>query len=447
MRTVMRNFRFLVLPIAAVAMLTGIEWFTSETPESPVNAATWQGSGYGPPSYDAAIARSEAEIALGEERVRNGRDQWLRHESLARGYLRRSRLSYTYDELASAGRALSEAKRLAPQGSGPLLTDAVFAQMSHQLGRAGASLTVMDGWAVKNEATTLAESASLKGDIAFYRGDMRGARTFYSAASRYGRNAGVDHRLALLEKSRGDFNAAIRHFADANPEPEVITPFGNASAAMQIGGVELARGDYRSAREWFEKADSLFPGFWLIEAHLAQAKALEGDLDGAIIDMKAVARRAPAGEVLDALAMLLRADGQSRESRLWAERASAIWEKRLNQLPEAAYGHAVEHELVFGSPSKALDLAKRNFEARPYGQSRILLASAYLSNAAPEEAFKHLRLAERSGWRSAPLYALIAQTHELSGKPEEAAKARKAAEELNPKIFEPETSLVWLSHG
>lgn len=447
MRDAIRNYRFVVLPIAAVAMLTGAEWLASDTAEAPVNIADWERPGFGPATYFEAMERSASDLSLGKERVAKGPDEWLRRESLARTYLHRSQLSFTYEELALAGHALAQAKRLAPAGSGPLLTDAAYAQMSHQLDRAQISLTKLDHAAVRSDPAILAESASLKGDIAFYRGNMDRAGAYYDQAGTYGSNAGVAYRRAVLAKSQGKFDIAISHFADAISDPATTTPLASASAAMQIGAVELSRGDYRKARVWFETANRQFSGFWLIEAHLAQAKALEGDLAGAIHDLEAVARRAPAGEVFDALATLLRADGQARESRIWAQKASVVWEKRLRQLPEAAYGHAVEHELVFGSPAKALDLAIRNFNARPYGGSRILLASAYLLNAAPEKAIRQLNLAEKSGWRSAPLYALLAQAHEMSGRANEAAMARKAAEALNPKIFGPETSLVWLSHG
>lgn len=447
MRDALRNSRYVILPIAAVALLTGAEWLINDTAEAPVSAAEWDSPGFGPASYSAAMARLDSDLSLGNERVSKGPDEWLRYESLARMYLHRSHLSFTYDELSLAGEALERAKLLAPTDSGPSLTDAAFAQMSHQLGRAESSLSALDGAVVRSDPAILAESASLKGDVAFYRGDMVRAEALYNQASEYGSNAGVSYRYAILARSQGRYDTAIKYFSHAIPDPAMTTPLTSASTAMQIGAVELARGDYRNARAWFETANRQFSGFWLIEAHLAQAKALEGDLAGAIKDMEAVARRAPAGEVLDALAMLLRTDGQARASRFWADRASEIWDERLDQLPEAAFGHAVEHELVFGSPGKALDLAKRNFEARPYGSSRILLASAYLSNGAFEEAIEQLTLAEKSGWRSAPLYALLAQAYELSSRPAEAEEARKAAVALNPRIFEPETALIWLSHG
>ena len=447
MRDNARKLRYLVIPIAAVGLATGIEWATNTTVEAAVSVADWQASGFGPSTYSAAIIEADAQVALGRERTQNGSEQWLRQENLARAYLKRSHLDFSYDDLSRAGETLTRATKLAPSPSGPLLTDAVFGLRSHQLERAQASLSAIGQWVVQADPSIMAEAAGLRGDIAFYRGDMIQARAEYQVAARLSHDAGVAYRLATLAKSRGDFEAAIGHFANANADPRASTPFANASAAMQIGGVELARGDYRAARSWFETADRLFPGFWLIEAHLAQAKALTGDLEGAIAAMRDVASRAPSAEVLDALAMLLRANGQTRESRTWAERSAVIWKKRIAQLPEAAYGHAVEHELVFGSPLRALNLARKNLAARPYGESRILVAAALLSNGSAKEALQQLDLAEKSGWRSAPLYALRAQAYELSGQPDLASIARDTAKSLNPRIFEAETSLVWLSHG
>ena len=440
-------FRYLALPVAVVAIVTGSEWLISETVPAPANAAAWKPSGFGPASYDQALDHSGNQIALGEERVENGPNEWLPHESLARAHLSRSHLAFNYDDLMVAGNSLALAKRFAPTGSGPLLTDAVFAQMTHQLERVEISLAAIDKWAVNTDPAALAESAALRGDLSFYRGNPASARMHYDDVDRLLGEGGASYRLAILEKSAGNFDLAIRHFKEANRLSRDPTPQATAGIALQIGAVELARGNYTVATQWFARADRQFPGFWLIDAHLAQAKALGGDLPGAIADMRAVAGRAPSAEVMDALAMLLRADGQAQEGRQWAQRAGTAWDRRLTQLPTAAYGHAVEHELVFGSPQRALQLARQNVATRPYGEARILLASALLANGKTEEALGQLALAEQSGWRSASLYAVRAQAFELSGKSAEAADARGAALALNGRIFEPETSLVWLSHG
>lgn len=450
-RPAMSNFsatlRFLALPVAAVALVTGIEWFSSEGVDAPVSAASYAASGFGPRSYDQALAHTTDQIALGRERVEHGPSEWLPLESLARAHLAGAGLKTDYGDLVRAGQLLTQAKRLAPAGSGPLLTDAVYAQKTHQLDRAEASLAAIDKWAVRADPVELAETENLKGDIAFYRGDPAAARKHFERAARYGNNAGASFRLAVLAKSSGRFDDAIRHFHASNPQPAKTTPYGNASTAMQIGATELARGNYSAANSWFRLADRQFPGFWLIEAHLAQGKALSGDLPGAISAMRPIAQRAPSAEIMDALAMLLRANGQAAESRQWAIRAAQRWDERLKQLPAAAYGHAVEHELVFGSPRRALELARLNLAARPYGEARIQLAAALLANGMPQAALRQLAMAERSGWRSASLYAARAHAYDLLGKSVEGGEARKAAKALNPRIFAPETSLVWLSHG
>ena len=296
------------------------------------------------------------------------------------------------------------------------------------------------------ESAARAEARALQGDIAFYRGDTAGARRAYSEAKAIEPN-GIALRCAIADKAQGRFDQAIagfRAYLDGLKKPSPLTV---ATMAMQIGAVELARGNAPEARRRFEEANRIFPGFWLIEAHLAQARAVAGNSRAAIAQMRGVAERSQSAEAMDALAMLLRTFGRPDESREWARRAGEIWSRRLAMMPEAAYGHAVEHELVFGTPARALELARRNLVARPFGDSRLLLANALLQNGRVADALGELRKAEVSGWRSAPLYALRAEALALDGREAEAGEARRAAEALNPRIFAPETALVWFSHG
>ncbi len=403
--------------------------------------------GIGPPNYVEALDRLDRAVAFGRERVRGGPNQWLLQESLAGPLIARFRLSGNYDDLAEADRALTEARADAPAPSGPIMTEAVFAMMVHRQDRALVALDRLSHAAVPTELDVLGEARAIEGDVAFYRGDMAGARAKYRASEKLDGGASATYRWAVLAKAQGDFPGALGAFSKSAHSRRGVAPLQAAGAALQFGAVELARGDAGAAKRWFVAADRVFPGFWLIEAHLAQARAIDGDLPGAIDAMRGVAMRSGSAEAMDAVAMLLRAQGTRDESRLWAARADALWRKRLSQMPEAAYGHALEHELVFGTPERALDLATRNLSARPYGESRLLMASALLMNGRTGPALGQLALAERSGWRSAPMYALRAQALELSGRASDAEVARRQAQTLNPHVFEPATALVWFSHG
>lgn len=442
----MSRLRWLLLPGLAAVIVTGVEWHGDRPSEPVANAASWPKAGYGPADFAHEQQRTADLLTLGREKVAQHPDEWLRQESLARALINRSRLSATYDELAEAKSVLATARREAPAGSGPLATDAVLSMMTHRLNDTEAALLTMRQMAVLEPADR-SEIESLQGDVDFYRGNFSSARQHYAMARQVDPASDSSYRLAIVAKASGDFDGAMALFAASEPHAGRSTPYLHANYALLFGGVEMARGNYRVAREWFAKANQTFPGYWLFEAHLAQAKALDGDLPGAIADMRQIAIKSPSAEAMDGLAMLLRVNGEAAESRQWAARAGAIWQHRLEQLPEAAYGHALEHELVFGSPQRALELARLNLASRPYGESQIYLASALLLNGKNDEALAQLAAAEKSGWRSAPLYALKAQAFEFSGRQAEAEQARTAARALNPRIFDAITPLVWFSHG
>ena len=442
-----KKLRWLALPLAAVGIATGIDLTQSPVPTSRLSAADWTSAGYGPADYSATMRQISDNLDLASERTANGPDQWLRQESLARAYMTRSRFAERYDDLATAEKILAEARAGAPGNSGPLLSIAALSMMGHRLRDSERALDVIDSWAVPPEPGEMVEVLGLRGDLAFYRGDMAAAQKLYDEAEAIRGGSAVAYRRANLAKAQGDYDAAIQGFLGSAVGEKRGTPFFHASTALQIGAVEQARGNYAEASRWFTRADRQFPGFWLFEAHRAQSKAVAGDLQGAIAAMRSVAEDHPAAEVMDALAMLLRSSGEATESRLWASRAGEEWKRQLSLAPEAAYGHALEHELVFGTPERALMLARKNLAARPYGGSRVLLASALIMNGRYQPALDQLEAAEASGWRSAPLFALKAQIYELTGRAADAEEARKSALALNPRIFSPETSLVWFGHG
>ena len=400
---------------------------------------------FGPRNYTAAVADSTARIAAKQELSDMFPGDWLRSEALAYTYHDRFRLTGDYADLAQATRVIASGRAEAVAPAGPIEADAEIAMAGHRLGPAEEALADFSK-SVVLETGERAAAAALAGDIAFYRGDMAGAERHYAAAKAV-EPAGLVLRAAILDKARGRYDAAIADLRASLAERRRPTPFAVATVALQIGAVELARGNAAVARRMFEQANSVFPGYWLTEAHLAQADAIDGHPAKAIAAMRRVALKSGSAEAMDALAMLLRTYGEPTESRVWAARAGAAWRRRLELAPDAAYSHAVEHELVFGTPARALDLARRNLASRPFGESRLLLANALVLNGLVDEALEQLETAQKSGWRSAPLHALRAEVLALKGRKEEAEAAREAAEALNPHIFAPETALVWFSHG
>ncbi|WP_164844088.1 tetratricopeptide repeat protein [Croceicoccus ponticola] len=400
---------------------------------------------FGPADYGSATKAYADEIALGRERVNKAPGEWLREETLAAALLSDFSLSGNYATLSEAGSWLRNARNLAPEGSGPWLREAAFAMVNHDLAGAEAALAGAERVAVPNPASDQAEIAAMRGDIALYRGDMDAAERFYAIAEGTSASS-TAFRRAALARSQGRFDAAMALFAKAARDGGG-TPLSQARIALQLGITESARGRYDAARNWYDSALRLFPDYPLARLYRAETFALAGDTKTAIAEMEAVARREQWPDAMDALAMLYRTQGDRVRSRQWSARAGALWQQRLQLAPSAARAHAAEHELVFGDPQRALALARQDVAMRPHGASRILLANALLATGATDEALTQLRKAEASGWRSAPLYASIAEAALLLGDVATAEQATLHAEALNPEIFQPSRTVVWFGHG
>lgn len=435
------------LPIVAVLMVAGSETAVNDRPVGETQPLELRKAGYGSQTYDEASRRASRKVAFHKARAAQAEGEWLRHEGLARSLHRRSQLTGSFDDLANAVEQTQRSLALAPEGSGPLLTWASISMSSHDLMQSEAALAALGKVAVPPKPEMASEIAALTGDLAYYSGDPARAARSYQEAEKIAPSAGTAIRLARLAKSRGEFQTAQRWFANGAKRASTATPRLVANLSLQIGAVDLARGEYEAAREWFEQANLTFPGHWLIAAHLAQSKALEGDLEIAIVDMRELANRTQSPDIMDSLANMLRAAGRREESREWIVRSSVIWNERLERLPEAAIGHALEHELAFGTPARALQLAQQNLAIRPYAEAYLLMAQAYRKAGKFRRAQAQIEQAKAAGLRSAALYATESEVLTVLGQMERARAARDDAKALNPRIFEPETGFIWFSHG
>jgi tetratricopeptide (TPR) repeat protein len=211
------------------------------------------------------------------------------------------------------------------------------------------------------------------------------------------------------------------------------SPHPRAWLALQRGLLALHRGRWDLALAHYQHALRLLPGWWLAREHVAEIHALQGQTELALQEYAAVIGDTGSPEFMDASARLLRERGDAAAAAPWIARARALYEQRLAQLPEATYGHGLDHYLQFGSPTEALALARRNQALRPNGEASIKLAAALLNAGQPAEALRWLRQTLDSGWRSAELHATAARTAAANGELAEAREQARLAKALNPK--------------
>jgi tetratricopeptide (TPR) repeat protein len=202
------------------------------------------------------------------------------------------------------------------------------------------------------------------------------------------------------------------------------SPQTRAYLQLQRGIVQLDRGRLADALAHFRAADRLFPGRWLIEEHIAEVLTRQGKTSEAEALYRDIVRRTGHPEFIDALAGIAQARGDTASAaRLYAQ-SWALWARRLKQFPEATYGHAVDHCIAKRDWPCALDLAQKNHQARPFGETKIALARALLGSGRISEARALIETVRASPWRTNDLQRAAAEITAASGM---AAKAQTQA--------------------
>lgn len=400
---------------------------------------------FGPRNQTEALAAADNGVNNARERLKQGPDEWLRLEMLGRALAARFRVSGDYADLAEADSFLAKGMAKSEPPAGPSLSRGAVAVLAHRLDEADEALKRFDSQKGEPTSDEQADGWAIKGDIAFQRGDMKRARLTYARAEEAESNASVALRQSMLELRSGDALLARRR-VNAVLRADKLTRSAKAQAALMRATIAYGTGEWNMAGEWARFADGFFPGNPLAMAHVAQHKALEGDVAGAVKQYEAVLAKAPLPEIMDALAFTLRLQGRGAESRAWADKAGALWAERYRLMPEAAAAHLVEHELALGDPAKALAVAKADAQARPHGASLILLARAQLLTGDARGALATLERAEKTGWQTAGLYLALADVHTALGDTDAAEDAREEALDLNPKAMDPAARYIWFGH-
>lgn len=397
---------------------------------------------FGPANFAEALTEGDSRVALNLERVARDPEAWSYRERLSLALLARAQLSAEFEDFLAASKAIAQAASLAPEGAGPGLSIAVVNLSLHRNKNAAHGVDLAAAAVVAPITEDRAEIEAIRGDLAFYQGNYGDARKHYEGANALHSEAVTLFRLASWHKYRGDFDQAIALYKDGAKIVKSRTPQRFSAYLLQIGALELQQGNWDTARRYFERADSIFPGYWLAEAHIAQMDAVAGNMAAAEKRYLDIINRTKNPDVMEALVALYDYQGRDSEAQLWSKRAQVIWTTRVSLLPETYYDHAFDHALGVGDTASALALAQKNYAGRPYGDAAIGLARARIANDQPEQALELLEKQEKAGWRSVELFTAMAAAYQATGSVEQAQRVKKAALAINPKTFDAVAELL-----
>lgn len=400
---------------------------TEETaPEEGASAAELDETDYG-----RELARIDAEVGAHEAAVARYANDWGRLERLSFAYADRAKLTGDYGDYERAQESLERAFALASEGVGPFMSRAYLHFTLHRLDGAASDLDVVESAALVSQ-TTRNQAAALRADIAFHRGEFEEAERLHRLSEAATPTPASAFRVAYDLWQTGRWDEAEQWLETASAR---VLPADARTAAwmsLQKGLMDLDRGRYTDALAHYRHADELFGGWWFVHEHIAEIQVCLGELDDAERRYRDVVARTANPELMDALADLLEERGDETEAAVFRARALETFERQLEQLPEAAYGHALEHFIAHGAPERALELAEANHALRPGGEATVRLAQALLLCGRAEEARERLALLLETPYRTAELHATAAAAFRASGDVEASTGQETLARGINP---------------
>ncbi|MBX7078232.1 MAG: hypothetical protein K1X88_03525 [Nannocystaceae bacterium] len=420
----------LSLPLALIALsLAGAAALTRGTPA--VHAAVESPTAVAAPSgYATALAELDARIDDLQERAASRPDDWLVRMHLGTSMLERAGLTHDADDYTRLQQRLDEAFAIAPEGSGPLLVAARFELSIHRLERAQALLDRMDRRPLRRRDDQIAGQV-LRAQIATQRGHYDEALALLEQAAEAAPQAAtVD--LALLHAKLGARDRADALLQSALQQTPPRDARRRAWIGLQRGLLALEQGQLLQALELLQQADAALSGWWLVQEHLAEVHDRLGQHGRAIALLEALVAEHGLPQHADALATAHRHAGDEARAVVFAEQASRGWAALAGSFPEAAMGHAIEHELQHGEPARALELAQANVALRPGGDAQLLLARALLAVARPADALAVIERVLGTRYRTAALHRVAEQVFTAAGRLAQAQQQREACLAIDP---------------
>ena len=399
------------LPIALVRALGVVFLFGSSVVAmanvKSENKTQHANSGVTSQTYLQMLDQIDRELAALEELAASRENSWAMQERLATALTARGKLTGEMADFVAAREAIKVAFQTARKGAGPFMARASLNFTLHLLPLVEADLSrVESSLLVNNRTRTLINLT--RADIDLYSARYNQAKKIYLEME--GKNPSVDtaSRLANYFTQTGNFSAAEHWFDQTESRVVGYSPQLRAWVHLQKGILDLSSGRLDDALAHYEEALDIFPGYWLVEEHIAEIDALQGRNQMAEKKYRDLIERTGSPLFMVALSDVLgeRDDSDSKnESVQWMKAAAERFEQQLQVMPEMVSGHALEHFIQFEEIERVLPMALDNYHARPAGESAVALVQALALAGQHPRAIALLEEILNTPYRSADLFA------------------------------------------
>ena len=361
----------------------------------------------------------------------------LGYDRAAQLHMSRARLSGDYADYAKAQEYLQKA--FAANGNedfGPFMTRARLHATLHRIDAAAEDFARHQAIPIAKDKAQQAADRLFEASLHLQRGEYEQAKTkieqsleLYETFAGLAAKAAYLWKTAQFDEAEQSFQAALQH-APAGESTEPV-----AWIHLQLGLMDLERGRYEDAKKHYEDGLTVISGYWLLDEHIAEILTLTGKTQEAKALYLDIIERTNSPEFMDAMAEIHLEAGEEEKAREYIERARTRYLEQMEQFPEAAYGHALDHWLELeDDPKMALELAQKNHQVRPNAEAKQMLAQAYLKAGKAKQAKKVIEQALAMAWNTADLHLTAAEVYAALGDDDKRDAELAKAKAINPKV-------------
>jgi tetratricopeptide (TPR) repeat protein len=277
-----------------------------------------------------------------------------------------------------------------------------------------------------------AEGRSLLADIDFQSGRYADARKAIEGLLEEDRTWDNLARLAHMRLKMGEFAAADRLYLEAQDELTAKEMRSYAWVELQRGLSDAMRGANERALEHFARADKAYTGFWLIQEHIGDIYAAQGDEQRALELYEEVLRQVRKPELLQRAGEIYENSGQQEKAERFFNEALAIYLESANQGEVHYYHHLVEfYATARVDPQKCLKWASMDLALRDNFATQSAMAWALYLNGQTAEAACKITQALESGAEDASIFSKAADIYEAAGMRAESHRCEHKAHAVN----------------
>jgi tetratricopeptide (TPR) repeat protein len=279
------------------------------------------------------------------------------------------------------------------------------------------------------------EGRLIRADLDFQHGRYSAAEDGYVDVLGHERSWGALARLAHLRGKMGDAADADRLYEEAEDQLTAKEMRAYAWLEVQRGLLDFAHGRLREARSHYRRAEAAYPGYWLVEEHIAELLGAEGRYEEAAGIFEQVVSAIDRPELDQAIGELYELADQSGPAVYWKERALSAYLQSVQRGEVHYYHHLVDYYAdVAEDGAEAARWAYKDLQLRENFATQAALAWAHYRDGQFGGAVHWIERALASGVVDALLYFRASEIYGAAGDEIEGRNLRERALNLNPAV-------------